>query len=135
MALDQVTKYLVVRDIGSHRVIEVFPFFNLVHVLNRGAAFGSFQGLGNPFFIAVSFVAIGVVIFLMAAGRENPLGLSMILGGAAGNLIDRLRFGCVIDFLDVHAGIFHFPTFNVADSFLSIGIVVMVASYHSGKKK
>jgi signal peptidase II len=137
VAFDQVSKYLVMKYIGLHQAIDVFPFFRLVHVMNKGAAFGSFQSLGNPFFVAVSFIAVAVVIFLMAASRENPLGLSMILGGAVGNLIDRLRFGHVVDFLDLYAGRYHWPAFNVADSFLSIGILLMLASYflHSAKKK
>ena len=126
---DQATKFLVSRTIGFHDAIDILPFLRLVYVTNRGAAFGSLQFLGNNFFIVFSLVAIVVVILLMLLSRESLLGLSFVLGGAVGNLIDRLRFGYVIDFLDVHVGKYHCPAFNVADSFISIGIVLMLFFY------
>lgn len=127
--LDQATKFIVSRFIGFHEAIDILPFLRIVHVTNRGAAFGSFQFLGNTFFIVLSCVAIVVVLLMILLSRESIVALSFILGGAVGNLIDRLRFGYVIDFLDVYAGKYHWPAFNVADSFISIGIVLMLFFY------
>lgn len=127
--LDQFSKLLVLRTLAPSDVVEILPFFRLVFVTNRGAAFGSLQSLGNTFFIVVSVVAIAIVVMLLMKGKENPLGLSFILGGAVGNLVDRIRFGYVVDFLDVHAGHYHWPAFNVADSFLTIGILLILYGY------
>ncbi|MEK6673129.1 MAG: signal peptidase II, partial [Nitrospirota bacterium] len=92
--------------------------------------------LGNTLFIVISVVAIVFVLYLILKSNEDKLGLSLILGGAAGNLLDRIFFGSVIDFIDVFAGRLHWPAFNVADSVLTIGIVVMlIRSFsHSGRK-
>ncbi len=127
--LDQVTKQLIITTLKPYEAIYVLPFFNIVHVLNTGAAFGSLQWLGNPFFIALSVIAIVVVIFLMIKDRESIWGLSFILGGAIGNLIDRFRHGYVVDFLDVFVGKYHWPAFNVADSFLSVGVFIIAIRY------
>lgn len=124
--LDQFTKYLVRTSIHSFETIKVFPFLQLVHVRNEGAAFGMFKSFGNETFIIISLAAIAFVIFLLVKGREDRLGLSLILGGAAGNLIDRIVFGSVIDFIDVFAGRFHWPAFNIADSALSVGLAVLL---------
>ncbi|MGW8273203.1 MAG: signal peptidase II [Thermodesulfovibrionales bacterium] len=126
---DQASKYLVLKTLAPSDVVPILPFFRLVFVTNRGAAFGSMQWLGNTFFVIVSLIAIGIVFALLLRGRENPLGLSFILGGAIGNLVDRLRFGFVVDFLDLYAGSYHWPAFNVADSFLSVGIVLILYGY------
>jgi len=128
VVFDQVTKYFIIRNIEPYTAVPVFPFFRLVNVTNKGAAFGMFHSLGNVFFIIVSFIAVGIVAFLLITKKESPLGLSFILGGAVGNLIDRLRLGHVTDFLDVFVGTYHWPSFNVADSFLSTGIALMLLS-------
>jgi len=133
--LDQFTKYLIIKNVEPYNVVHVLPFFRIVNVTNKGAAFGMFHSLGNPFFIVVSFVAIGIVTFLLLKSKEHPLGLSFILGGAIGNLIDRVRLGHVIDFLDVFVGTWHWPSFNVADSFLSIGIALMIISMIFDQKR
>lgn len=133
--IDQYTKYLIINNIMAHEAIDILPFFNIVNVANKGAAFGSFQKLGNPFFIVVSFIAIAIVIFLMIKEKENPLALSFILGGAFGNLIDRMRHGFVVDFLDFFAGKYHWPAFNVADSFLSIGVILILITYILSARK
>lgn len=127
--MDQLTKQLIINTIMPYEAVYVLPFFNIVNVANKGAAFGSFQALGNPFFIVVSLIAIAIVIFLMVKEKENPLALSFILGGAFGNLIDRLRYGFVVDFLDFFLGKYHWPAFNVADSFLSMGVTLMIITY------
>ncbi|MEE9523678.1 MAG: signal peptidase II [Thermodesulfovibrionales bacterium] len=123
---DQFTKQMIVNNIMPYEAIYVLPFFNIVNVANKGAAFGSMQFMGNPFFIVISLIAIAAVIYLLIKGIEDPLALSFILGGAIGNLIDRLRFGFVVDFLDVFIGRYHWPAFNVADSFLTIGIFLIL---------
>jgi signal peptidase II len=108
-------------------------FFNLVHVRNTGGAFGIFGGerggIGSYLFIAVSVVAIGVIFFLFIKSRDSSglfcFSLSLILSGAIGNLMDRFRYGEVVDFLDFHLSTFHWPAFNVADSAISVGVALM----------
>jgi signal peptidase II len=124
--LDQVTKYLITSHLSLFQVIPVLPFFNIVYVDNTGSAFGMFKGLGNPFFIGIAGAAIIAVAVMMIKDRENRLGLSLILGGAAGNLADRVIHRYVIDFLDFYAGKHHWPAFNVADSALTVGIALLL---------
>ncbi|MFZ5907785.1 MAG: signal peptidase II [Nitrospirota bacterium] len=126
IALDQITKLLIIQHVSPFESIRVLPFFHIVHVENTGAAFGSFRGLGSGFFIAVSVAAICFVIYLLTRNAYSRVGLSLVLGGAIGNLIDRLLYGKVIDFLDFFAGSFHWPAFNVADSALTVGISVIL---------
>lgn len=120
--LDQATKYLADKLINPLKPVELLPFLHLVNLRNEGAAFGMFKSFGNNIFIIISLVAIGVIFFMLIKGKEDPLGLFLILGGAIGNLIDRLFRGSVVDFIDVFAGWHHWPAFNVADSALTIGI-------------
>ena len=120
--LDQATKYLADRFINPLNPVELLPFLHLVNLRNEGAAFGMFKSIGNNIFIIISLIAIGVIFFMLIKGKEDPLGLSLILGGAIGNLTDRLFRGSVVDFIDVFAGRHHWPAFNVADSALTIGI-------------
>jgi len=124
--IDQVTKYLITSHLSLFQVIPVLPFFNIVYVDNTGSAFGMFKGLGNPFFIGIAGAAIIAVAVMIIKERENRLGLSLILGGAAGNLTDRLIHRYVIDFLDFYAGKHHWPAFNVADSALTVGIALIL---------
>ncbi len=123
---DQVTKFLARVYIDAFETIKIFPFLQLVSVRNEGAAFGMFRGLGNSAFIVVSVLAIIVVFLLLLKGKEDGWAFALILGGAAGNLIDRIVFKKVTDFVDVFAGRFHWPAFNVADSALTIGLIVML---------
>ena len=123
--LDQVTKSLVINYLNPLDSIEVFPFLHLVSVRNTGAAFGIFKGLGNFFFITISIFAIIFVIWFLIRDMYNYFGLSLVLGGAAGNLIDRLLYGQVVDFIDFSIGRFHWPAFNIADSSLTIGIIII----------
>ena len=129
--LDQATKLLVQRAFRLGESLPVLPgFFNLTYVLNPGAAFGFLAGAAaafrGPFFVAVSVLAIAVICYYntrYARGRPLPsIGLALILGGAVGNLIDRLRIGMVIDFLDFYLGAYHWPAFNVADSGITVGV-------------
>jgi signal peptidase II len=126
--LDQITKYLARSFISSFETIKVFPFLQLVSVRNEGAAFGMFRSFGNTTFIVISLAAMVFVCYLLLKSREDRLGLSFVLGGAAGNLIDRVVFRNVTDFVDVFAGKFHWPAFNIADSALTVGIAILLVS-------
>jgi signal peptidase II len=125
VVLDQLTKYLVSTSISPFDSIKIFPFLHLVYIQNTGAAFGMFKHLGSGFFIILSIVAILIVLSLLKKGTYSRFGLSLVLGGALGNLIDRIRFGKVVDFIDFSVGEFHWPAFNVADSSLTIGMSVI----------
>jgi signal peptidase II len=122
VAADQITKALILEYIRYYESIRLLPFFQIVNVKNTGAAFGLLRSLGNTFFIILSIIAIIFIIYLLLRDDADPLPLSLILGGAIGNLIDRLRLGYVVDFLDFHIGEHHWPAFNLADSALTIGI-------------
>ena len=128
--LDQVTKAVVEASIPLHEVRSVIPgLFRLTHVKNRGAAFGIFADSPNEGKIAalifLSVVALAVVVTLLwrnqPTARRMGLGLALILGGAVGNLFDRLVHGNVVDFLDFYLSSYHWPAFNVADSAIVIG--------------
>jgi signal peptidase II len=129
--LDLWTKALVLKRIDLYDAIPIIPnFFQLVHVRNTGAAFGIGANAGNKIvplllnFGAIAVFCVVVVYALRSAATDRLLqsGLHLILGGAIGNLIDRFRFGYVIDFLDVYVGRHHWPAFNVADAAICIGI-------------
>src|SRR4030065_807619 len=126
VALDQMTKYLAINYINPYDSIKILPFLHLVLVTNKGAAFGIFKHIGSSFFIAASVIAIIFVIYLMIRGKEDHLGLSLILGGAIGNLIDRILYGSVVDFIDLSIGKYHWPAFNIADSALSVGVTIIL---------
>lgn len=129
--VDQWTKYVVQQRLGLYQRVEVIQgFFNLTHVRNPGGAFGIFGGerggIGTLLFVIFSLVAIGIILFLFTKVRLDeknlPFSLSLVLSGAIGNLIDRLRYGEVVDFLDFHLSSFHWPAFNIADSAICFGI-------------
>ena len=128
IVLDQITKHLVLKYMNPFESIEIFPFLHIVSVRNTGGAFGMFKSVGSTLFIAVSVMAIIFVIWLLIRAKEGYFGLSLILGGAIGNLIDRLHYGWVVDFIDFSIGKFHWPAFNVADSALTIGVIVVLLS-------
>lgn len=133
--LDQFTKYLIKSYVGPYEIIRVLPFFNIVYVENIGSAFGMFKSLGNFFFIAIAVLAVIFVTALIIKDRDNRLAFSLILGGATGNLSDRIIHGYVIDFLDVYVGRRHWPAFNVADSALTIGIFLIALGLFFEYKK
>lgn len=131
LILDQWTKYVVEQRLPVYQKVEVIHgFFNLTHVRNSGGAFGIFGGekggMGGLLFVVVSLLAIGIIIYLFVKTRENEktlsLSFSLVLSGALGNLVDRLRYGEVVDFLDLHVSTYHWPAFNIADSSICIGI-------------
>jgi signal peptidase II len=134
LLLDQWTKYMIVQKLPLYQRVEVIQgLFNIVHVRNTGGAFGIFGGekggLSSALFVVVSLIAVGAIVFLFVKVKENEktlvLSFSLILSGAIGNLIDRLRYGEVVDFLDIHLSTYHWPAFNVADSAICIGIGLM----------
>ncbi len=134
--VDYYTKNLILAGVERFERIQVFPFLNIVHVENKGAAFGMFAGLGNQMFIAVAAIAIVVILIYIAKSPKGleTYALSLVLGGAVGNLIDRVRIGKVIDFIDVFVSDWHWPAFNVADSALSVGIgLFIIASFKAMK--
>jgi len=144
VVLDQWTKYLVDHRMLLHQSVPILPgWFELTYVRNRGAVFGFLAGIDSwwrmPFFL--TFSAIAVVLLAIFYIRSRPdqgllrLSLALILAGAVGNVIDRLRFGYVIDFLDVHWHHYHWPAFNIADSAISVGICLMLLeAYMEGRR-
>jgi len=133
--IDQVTKYIVSTGMPLYSSIPVLDgLFSITYVRNPGAAFG-FLATAPVYFRAVFFITVTVAAILLLLyymrryGFDDwklALALSLIMGGAVGNLIDRIRFGDVVDFLDVYIGHHHWPAFNVADSAISIGAVLLI---------
>lgn len=135
LLLDQLSKLIVVRSIPLHDSIVVIPrFFRISHVLNPGAAFSLFADSTSPWttWILVGFglaVIAGVTYVLWNASgslTRTNIGLSFVLGGAAGNLMDRLLIGKVVDFLAFNIGSYHWPDFNVADSAVVVGAALLM---------
>lgn len=127
---DQITKHIVQVSIPHERVIAVIPgFFNLIHTENSGIAFSLFAGASSPWkivlMIGVSVALLITVVVVALKSRElsrvTGVGLALVIGGASSNLLDRIRFGQVVDFLDVYYRSYHWPTFNVADSAIVVG--------------
>ena len=139
-ALDQLTKQLVLRSISRYDARIIVPdFFNLVNVTNTGAAFGSFKG-NNTFFVVISLIALVVVTILLVRHRRSDpwrdISLALLLAGILGNLTDRLLYGHVVDFLLFNLHIRYadpWPAFNVADSCISIAVVLFII--HSIRKQ
>jgi len=129
---DQFTKWLLARSLAAGEVVHVTGFFNLVHVFNKGAAFSFLANAGGwqrVFFIGVTIAAVSLIVYLLrrhGGDRLFCLGLALILGGALGNLWDRVMLGHVVDFLDFHAAGWHWPAFNVADSAITVGAALLI---------
>ncbi|RJX30050.1 MAG: signal peptidase II [Desulfurivibrio sp.] len=131
IAADQLTKWLIMSRFGLYEIKEIVPgFFNLTYLHNTGAAFGLLAN-ANPawrpyFFIGVAVLALVFVFFAFRQYRHRSAGylfaFAFIGGGAVGNLIDRVRFGSVVDFLDFYVSTYHWPAFNVADSAIVVGV-------------
>ena len=133
--VDQITKALILHHVELYRSIPVIPgFFSITHIHNPGGAFGFLaqgdSGLRQGLFLLASAAAVVLVIYYYVKTPANlpwlSAGFAMILGGAIGNLIDRLRMGEVVDFLDVYIGDAHWPAFNVADSAITVGVVIIL---------
>jgi signal peptidase II len=138
---DQAVKALVLHAFAPGEYREVTGFLNLVLVFNKGAAFSLFAtapGWQTPLLTTFALAASLVVsIFIVRSPGKTllQLSLALILGGALGNVIDRLRFGQVVDFVDLHAFGWHWPAFNVADSAISIGAVLLILDGFFGREK
>ena len=132
LVLDQVTKYFVDKHIRPYELVTVIPgFFNLTNVRNRGAAFSLLAGLPDgwrgAFFITVTLIAVLVILAFIRSTREPLLivAFSLITGGAIGNVIDRVRQGEVIDFIQWYVKSWYWPSFNVADSAITVGVALL----------
>ena len=129
---DQLTKFWIGKQLQMGQSISLTSFLNLVLAYNKGAAFSflaSASGWQRYFFTGISIVAILFILYFLRRNAGQKLfcwSFSLILGGAAGNLIDRLIYGHVIDFIDFHIGTWHWPAFNVADSAITIGAILFV---------
>ena len=135
IVLDQITKAAIVAKFVKHESHTIVDgFFNIVYVMNPGAAFGFLANMSETFryffFTGITAVVILLIIYYVVKSKpQNMLmviSLTLIFGGAVGNLIDRIRFGAVVDFLDVYIGTAHWPAFNVADSAISVGAMLMI---------
>jgi signal peptidase II len=142
VVLDQITKYLVESRIRLYEVIPVVPgFFNLTHVRNKGAAFSLLASAPAPFrsvfFTAVALAALGVIALMIRKAQDRLLiaALALVAGGAMGNLIDRVRYGEVVDFIQWYVGTWYWPSFNVADSAISVGVCLLAIDMLFRKEK
>lgn len=129
---DQLSKYYMLNEVlGEQAVIEVTPFFNWVRAWNTGVSFSMFNDYGSAGAIMLSVVA-GVIVIALIVWLKNErdrlaqAALGMVIGGAIGNVIDRVRLGAVFDFLDFHIADSHWPAFNLADSFICAGAVILI---------
>lgn len=133
LALDQFTKHLVEKHMRMYEVVPVIRgFFNLTRVRNKGAAFSLLStapdGFRSAFFISVSLVAVTVIAIMIRKANDRLLvvSFSLIAAGAVGNLVDRVRFGEVVDFIQWYVGSWYWPSFNVADSAITVGVALLV---------
>ena len=138
LLLDQVSKRIVVENIEIFaNNLEISKYFNLVYVENKGVSFGMFSEHDKSFYFGILSMLVSVyIIYLLAKSKDliESLGLSLILGGAIGNGVDRLYYGYVVDFIDLHLNNLHWPAFNFADTFITFGAIVFVFSIIANKK-
>ena len=136
--LDQVSKRIVIENIEIlANSFEISKFLNLVYVENRGVSFGMFSEHDKSFYFGIlSMLVSAYIIYLLVKSNNliESLGLSLILGGAIGNGVDRLYYGYVIDFIDLHFKNLHWPAFNFADAFITVGAIVFVVGITLDKK-
>lgn len=141
VVLDQISKAWILSVFQPGESLRVLPVFDLVLLFNPGASFSFLADAGGWQRWFFTVLALGVSVWLVALLRQHagerlmPLALALILGGAIGNVIDRLRFGAVVDFLHFHWNEHYFPAFNVADSCISIGVVLMLGHELLGKRR
>ncbi len=131
LALDQATKWLVLFWVmDPPRIIPVLPFLDLVIVWNRGVSFGMFGGGAVPpwaFVVLSGVISAGLLVWLRRAeSLWTQIAIGLVIGGAIGNVIDRILFGAVFDFIDFHVGGWHWPAFNLADSAITMGVVLLL---------
>jgi signal peptidase II len=142
LLLDQLTKYFIQTHVRLHTIITVVPgFFNITHVRNKGAAFGMLSNLPefwrSAFFITITIAAVAALVALIVKTRERltVYAFSLIAGGAVGNVIDRIRYGEVVDFIQWYVKSWYWPSFNVADSAITIGVGLLAIEMLFSKPK
>ncbi len=130
--LDQLSKWWILDAVmNPPRIVPLTSFFNIVLVLNRGVSFGLFSAAPHwmPWILSGFAVTVAAALAIWLRRADNRLlaaALGLVIGGALGNVADRVRFGAVVDFLDLHLGGFHWPAFNVADSAITIGVGLLL---------
>jgi len=137
--LDQLSKFIVIKYLSLFQSVEVMPFLNLTFVVNYGFAFGflnepSLNQIFVSFFIAMIIIYFFYLLF-KTQDKSFQINLLLIISGAVGNFIDRIIRGFVIDFIDIYVTNYHWPAFNFADSFISIGFIIMIINILFYKKK
>lgn len=139
IGIDQITKHYFINYFESSifkKEIIILPFFKFVYVWNKGVSFGMFSHFeySNIIFLVLSSLICIIIAYLLFKSKFmiESLSYSLIIGGAIGNICDRIKHGAVFDFLDVHINEYHFPVFNVADGAVSIGVILFLANliYH-----
>ncbi len=129
---DQFTKWWILEKVMQPpRVITFNEYFNIVLTWNNGISFGFFNNENKINALVISLIATAIIIFLIRLlskieTKEPAIGLGLIVGGAIGNVIDRSIHGAVMDFLDVHINVYHWPAFNIADSCITVGAIILV---------
>ena len=135
VVLDQITKALIIDSVPLHHNLTIISgFFNITHIHNPGGAFGLMANLSETMrtiiFLFISSLAVSLILYFYHKTPPNypflAIGFALIFGGAIGNLIDRVRFGIVVDFLDFYIDNLHWPAFNIADSAITVGIFIFV---------
>lgn len=140
--IDQITKAAVLSHLADGKYLSLSPFAGIVLVWNKGISFGMFNNDTSNLvviFIAISVIMVSVLSYWMVVSKDKPTtySLALIIGGALGNIIDRIRFGAVVDFIDLYVSKYHWPAFNIADSCITIGACIMLfitLRYDEGKK-
>jgi len=133
VTLDLWTKHWATRTLAYQEPVEILgPFVRFTYTRNSGVAFGLGAGVPFPYYV-FSLAAVAVILFLFfkqrVTGAARQLALALIMGGALGNLIDRLRFGEVVDFIEIGYGRWHWPVFNVADSAVTVGVILFAITW------
>ncbi|MDR0968010.1 MAG: signal peptidase II [Holosporaceae bacterium] len=133
---DRVSKFIIVQSLRFGESLEVTSFFNIVRVENKGVTFGLLSGAAQPYvFAAVSLVVAALLCVWAKKDKLIRLPASLIIGGAIGNIVDRIINGAVIDFLDFHLLAYHWPAFNIADSAIVIGTAVLFFISYGEERK
>ncbi|OTQ72346.1 MULTISPECIES: signal peptidase II [unclassified Gilliamella] len=136
--IDIASKFLIVKNFFLFESVNLLPFFSITYVRNIGAAFSIFEGQ-RWILAAIAFIVSTVIVYMLYRNKNKQklenFSLALILGGALGNLFDRLYHGFVVDFLDVNFGDWHYPTFNIADCAICLGIGVFILSNYVKPKK